>query len=538
VTVAVTDHLTRASQEVRLAEPGSRAGDRRWGAAGLLLAVVVATAAWVPFLDRPLSPDESGFLLLAQHWHHGTSLYGDYWVDRPPLLLWLFSLAGHLGPTRVTAVGVIAPGVKVLGAAASGAAVLLTGVLARQLAPHSPWSRAAAVVLAAALLSSPLFGMPETNGEVLAVPFVLLGTLGAVVALRRPWGRRAVLLAAGAGASAMAAALVKQNVVDVFVFAAVAVVVSRRRVDRIRARVAGFAAGAAAVLGAAIAGAWVQGTSIAGLWDAIVVFRLDASGVIGSSASEATSQRMTRTLLAFFTSGAGVVLAVALVVATVAVLDRLLHDRRPDAPGATAPAPALAYPAVALVAWELGAAALGGSYWLHYLTGLVPGLVTAVALLGGTALPRTRSRRAATLAVAYTVVASAAVWLPHATAPVSVSSDAQVITYLREHARSADGVVVGFGHPDIVAGSGLSSPYEQLWSLPVRVRDPDLAQLQRVLAGPTAPRWVVVAGDSLETWGLDPTGTADAQRYLQRHYREDVTYGDWHIWQRQEGGAP
>ncbi|WP_296605151.1 hypothetical protein [Nocardioides sp.] len=536
--MAVTDHLTRATREVvRPTQQRTRVGDRRWATSGLLLAAVVAVAAWLPFLERPLSPDESGFLLLAQHWHHGSSLYGDYWVDRPPLLLWLFSLAGHLGPTHVTSVGVIAPGVKIMGAAASGAAVLLTGVLARQVAPRSRWSRTAAVVLAAALLSSPLLGMPETNGEVLAVPFVLLGTAGVVAALRRPWGRTAALLTAGAGASAMAGALVKQNVVDVFVFAAVAAVVLRHRVDRLRARMAGFAAGAVAVLGLALAGAWAQGTTVAGLWDAIVVFRLEASDVIGTSASEATSQRMTRTVLAFFTSGAGVVLAVTLVIATAAVLDRLLHDRRSDAPGVGGTTPSFASPAAALVAWELCAAVLGGSYWLHYLTGVVPGLVTVLALTGRSARPRTPARRAATLAVAYTLVAGVAVWAPHATAAVSVSSDAQVITYLREHAAPGDGVVVGFGHPDIVAGSGLSSPYEQLWSLPVRVRDPDLAQLQRVLAGPTAPRWVVVAGDSLETWGLDPAGTANAQRYLQRHYREDVTYGDWHIWQRQEGGA-
>lgn len=535
--MAVTDHLTRATREVvRPTEQRTRAGDRRWATSGPLLAAVVAVAAWLPFLGRPLSPDESGFLLLAQHWHHGSSLYGDYWVDRPPLLLWLFSLAGHLGPTHVTSVGVIAPGVKIMGAAASGAAVLLTGVLARQVAPRSRWSRTAAVVLAAALLSSPLLGMPETNGEVLAVPFVLLGTVGVVAALRRPWGRTAALLTAGAGASAMAGALVKQNVVDVFVFAAVAAVVLRHRVDRLRARMVGFAAGAAVVLGLALAGAWAQGTTVAGLWDAIVVFRLEASDVIGTSASEATSQRMTRTVLAFFTSGAGVVLAVTLVVATAAVLDRLLHDRRSDAPGVGDP-PSFASPAAALVAWELCAAVLGGSYWLHYLTGVVPGLVTVLALTGRSARPRTRARRAATLAVAYTLVAGVAVWAPHATAAASVSSDAQVITYLREHATPEDGVVIGFGHPDIVAGSGLSSPYEQLWSLPVRVRDPDLAQLQRVLAGPAAPRWVVVAGDSLETWGLDPAGTANAQRYLQRHYREDETYGDWHIWQRQEGGA-
>jgi hypothetical protein len=39
-----------------------------------------------------------------------------------------------------------------------------------------------------------------------------------------------------------------------------------------------------------------------------------------------------------------------------------------------------------------------------------------------------------------------------------------------------------------------------------------------------------VAGDSLDTWGLD---AVRAQEYLQRHYVELVSYGDWHIWRRQ-----
>jgi hypothetical protein len=191
----------------------------------------------------------------------------------------------------------------------------------------------------------------------------------------------------------------------------------------------------------------------------------------------------------------------------------------------------------ALVAWELCGVALGGSYWIHYLTGLVPGLVAALALTVGAVRPGGWSWRALVLAVAYTAAASVAVWAHQVTAPVPLSSDAQVMTYLRGHARPTDGVVVGFGHPDIVAGSGLTSPYEHLWSLPVRVRDPRLAELRRVMVGPTAPRWVVVSGDTLDTWGLDPAGAAEAQKVLQRHWTERATYGDWHVWQRQGGGS-
>lgn len=502
----------------------------------MLFAALASTAVWLPFLHRPLTSDESGFLLLAQHWSRGHSLYGDYWVDRPPLLLWLFDVASHLSPTTTTAVGVTAPAVKVLGAAASGASVLLVGVLGRQVAPGSRWAGRTAVVLVVALLSSPLFGMPETDGEVLAVPFVILGLVCLVAALRRPRGGRTLVFAASAGASGMAAALVKQNVIDVFVFAVVLVVLSRGRVERQRQRVAGFAAGAAGMLAAAVAGAWAHGTSTGGLWDAIVVFRLQASAVIGSSASDTTRQRMTALIVAFLTSGA----ALVLVVSAAAVLTRTVRTRRqvtsaPARPDSGSANPAairvestevLVWPVVALVLWELCGVVLGGSYWRHYLTGLLPGLVLLVAI----ARPRRWSRRVLTVAVAYTAAASLAVWVHQVATPAAVSSDAQVMSYLREHAQSSDGVVVGFGHPDIVAGSGLHSPYEHLWSLPVRVRDPRLEELQGVLAGPSAPRWLVVAGDSLGTWGVDAD---QAQQYLERHYVEQVSYGDWHIWRRQ-----
>jgi hypothetical protein len=333
----------------------------------------------------------------------------------------------------------------------------------------------------------------------------------------------------------MAAALVKQNVLDVFVFAVVVVVLSRAGVDRLGGRVAAFAAGAAGVLVAAVAGAWAQGTSAGGLWDAIVVFRIQAWGVIGSSASAATRQRMTGLVVAFVASGAGLVLMVAAAV----ILTRVVRARRQATPASAVPAPAspgaatpvestevLAWPVVALVVWELCGVVLGGSYWRHYLTGLVPGLVVMV----GITRPGAWSRRVLTVALAYTAAASSAVWVHQVATPPAVSTDAQVMSYLRRHAQPSDGLVVGFGHPDIVAGSGLQSPYAYLWSLPVRVRDPGLEELQSVLAERSAPRWLVVAGDSLDTWGLD---AVRAQQYLQRHYVELVSYGDWHIWRRQ-----
>ncbi len=491
------------------------------------LAAAVAVAAWLPFLRVPLSPDEGGFLLLARQWSPGSSLYGDYWVDRPPLLLWLYGLAGRLGEGTYSHGALTAPSVKLLGAAACAAAVVLAGVLAHLLAPGRPWPRRATLLAAVALLSTPLLGMPETNGEVLAVPLVLLGVVCLVASTRRPWGGRAIALTVAAGAAAVGAALVKQNVVDVFVFAVVLLVAARRQLRHRLLRIAAFAAGTLGLLAVVLAAAARQGTSPAGLWDAVVVFRLQASSVISGGASTATGQRAFHVLLAGLASGA----LVLLLVAAFAALRASRSGRPPLREQPEPPVPlhrALVWSAVAMAAWEVCGVALGGSYWFHYLTGLVPGALVLVAL----ARPRRPGLTVLTAALSYVVLASAVVWGAHVARPAPVSDQARVGAYLRAHARPTDGVVVAFGHPDIVASSGLHSPYEYLWSLPVRVRDPQLRQLGEVLGSADAPRWVVVSGNGLDSWGLQPK---QAQSVLRRHYVEGVTYGDWHVWRLRAG---
>src|SRR4029077_9507232 len=84
--------------------PGTRASTflpRRTWVPGAVLAAGAATVVLrLPFVAAPLSPDEGGFLVLARQWHvagPGGSLYGSYWVDRPPLLVATFQLADALG---------------------------------------------------------------------------------------------------------------------------------------------------------------------------------------------------------------------------------------------------------------------------------------------------------------------------------------------------------------------------------------------------------------------------------------------------------
>ncbi|MFL6060067.1 MAG: hypothetical protein ACJ72E_02455, partial [Marmoricola sp.] len=56
------------------------------------------------------APDEGGFLVVASQWHSGgTTLYGHYWVDRPPVLITIFGLAHVLdGLLALRLLGILA----------------------------------------------------------------------------------------------------------------------------------------------------------------------------------------------------------------------------------------------------------------------------------------------------------------------------------------------------------------------------------------------------------------------------------------------
>ena len=183
-----------------------------WGV--VLVLVAGSVAARLPFLATPLSPDEGGFLMVAAQWSPGTSLYGDYWVDRPPLMIGLFQLADLGG-------GAVA--LRLMGIAAVVVSVLLAAIVGRAVAPARPSAAVATAATAAVFLSSPLFGASEVDGELLAVPFVLAGIIAVLRATRSrtPYPRLAWWAAAGVAATAAAA--IKQDMLEVFVAAAASI---------------------------------------------------------------------------------------------------------------------------------------------------------------------------------------------------------------------------------------------------------------------------------------------------------------------------
>ncbi len=470
----------------------------------------------LPFAGLPLGPDEGGLLLVGSQWGPGTSLYGDYWVDRPPLLIGFFGLADHLGGTvalRVLGAGLVA--ISVLLAGRIGAHAVAGGRGTR-------WAPALTALLTATLLVSPLVDALEVNGELIALPAILLSIerLLRAQTATSPWARSQLLLTAGIAAAA--AVLVKQNEVDALLL--IALLAARTAYRRgPRAALSDIAVPAAgALLGAALALGFAasRGTSLAGLWEAVVTFRLHASAVISGSASDATSIRLDRLLLSLAVTGAPVIIGLLIV--------RL--RRRHERSGVD-----LRVPALVLLTWECIAVLAGGSYWLHYLILLIPGLVLAVAAIcaapsatpdpvpGRQPAPRSSVVVPGDLLAALSyVVAAALVATVAVAARTSGAYHADpLVSWLSTHQQPGDTAVVAYGHPDILRASGMASPYPELWSLPVRVRDPDLKALTAVLAGASRPDWVITTGDSLAGWGIDPT-TAQVELGLRYRYVGDI----------------
>lgn len=211
--------------------------------------MTITVVSRLPLLDLPAWPDEAGFLTVAAGWHlgdvHASSLYGPYWVDRPPVLITLFGLADVLGGLG---------SLRLLGALAAAVAVLGVASIARSVA--GPRAAAWAAVTGAALLSTPFHWSFMVDGELLAAPFVACG-IALVVRGGTTEGLRSLLLYGAGGAAAVAALLTKQNMADVFVF--VAALVTMRVLSRsvglglALTHVAAFAAGAVG-FGAVVAG--------------------------------------------------------------------------------------------------------------------------------------------------------------------------------------------------------------------------------------------------------------------------------------------
>ena len=121
------------------------------------LALLAALALRLLYVTLPLGIDEGGVAVVARAWGTGGgSIYGAYWLDRPPLLVALYKVGIVAGPL----------GIRGLGALAALSLVAATTTVA-QLVAGDPAARVAAL-LAAVLASSVAIGAVFTPAELLA----------------------------------------------------------------------------------------------------------------------------------------------------------------------------------------------------------------------------------------------------------------------------------------------------------------------------------------------------------------------------------
>jgi len=473
----------------------------------VVLVAAVGALLRVPFLTKALSSDEAGFLRVAGQWSPGHSLYGSYWVDRPPLLIGIYQLADLLGG---------AVPLRLLGIVALLVSTFVAAALAR-LVTTWEWAPPLVAAAPAVLMSDVLFGATEVDGELLSVPFVLAGVYAVLRALADvdPPSRRRLWWVAG-GVLGVGAAGVKQSMVEVFVAAGVGVLwlLVRRTWRPAVEAVAAFAVGAAACGGVILVWASARGTRPGPLFEAVVTFRGQAAEIIRNEASAATHERAMELLLAFVSSAAWLL-------GLLAVVSAVLWWRRRDGSPPKEPFVPLGWITAALMTWETVGAVGGGSYWLHYLIGTVPGSTLIVAAVARAHLVRIRWI-GAVYGCIMAIAIPATIVHHHQTA---ADQEQQVAAYLRTHAQPGESAVVAFGHANLLEGTGLSDPYVHLWSLPVRVRDPRLVEFTRVLRD-ERPTWVVVAGPEIDTWAID---AHRANAFLQRHYRDVTEIDGWHL---------
>ncbi len=429
---------------------------------------VAATTAFVlrlPGLTRPIRADEAGFLLVARAWDPGgASVYGPYFVDRPPLLVATYGWSDALGgPLFIRVVGAVACVLLVV-AAANVARLVASETAAR-------WT----AVAVAAITTNVAINAVAVKGELLALPFLMGSLWLALLAVRD----KAWLPALGGGLLAGLALGFKQNLVGGIVFTAVLFIASAlagrlRPAELVRLALAATA-GAFIPVAGTVLWAVVAGVDLDALWYAVYGFRFDAAGVLASGGAE--SETIRAALLVVSALGAGMLLVIG------GFVVHIRGEWEDDAPLTAAIAAMLLVDVVGLV--------LGGSFWRDYLFPLLPATALCAALLARRHGRRGVAMRAVISAAALSTAVLLVGWVGFQALGMQEFDEVDTGRALREAAAPGDTLVVFGGRADLQLTSELPSPYDQLWSLPMRTLDPDLTDLEAVVTGPDAPTWLV-----------------------------------------------
>ncbi|WP_067437379.1 hypothetical protein [Nocardioides jensenii] len=469
---------------------------------------VLAMLLRFPGMLWPIRPDEAGFTLVARAWHpQPDSLYGTYWVDRPPPLIALIKLSDWIGGPLFIRV-IAALGCALLVVAAARTAYLVSGERAAR------WT----AVATAAVTTNTMIDSVAAKGEILGIPIVVTSFWLALEALRvlDASPRKGMLLAGGAGLLGMLAIGLKQNMATGLAFGGVVLLTSAVRKEiswPAFGRLAGAALlGAAIPLGLTIGWCLATGVHLETLWYAVYGFRSHALDVISNEEAGAPLGRARQLAIIFVATGMAFVVAWFLI--------NIKHAWRTH--------PAVTLAAVAVLVVDGTGVILGGSYWRPYLLGIVPTVVLCAALVVGAPGLRGRITRLLVALTAVSCLVSTVGWVAKSTSGAEPPTEIYTGQAIKRVSEPGDTIVVYGGRADIVFASGLSSPYEHLWSLPMRGNDPKLEELIGLLDSDKAPTWFVGWVD-FDSW--NGVGQPALEAMLAQHYeRHGEACGDHPIW--------
>ncbi len=431
------------------------------------LAALAAFLVRLPGLGRPLQADESGFLLVARNWSPAPdSVYGPLFVARPPPLIALIRAADAVaGPYALRVIGALGCAVLVLLAAAT-ARLIADDLTAR-------WTALAV----AALCANPLIDVVAVKGELLALPLLMLGVWSALVAVRRD----APAWALGSGLAGGLAIGLKQNLGGSLVFALVLVVataVSQRGPGELRRAatlVVALAAGALVPVAATLEWAVATGVGLDTLWYTVAGFRAETATVLSSGAGWGSGRRAAALALA--------ALAVGVIPAVGGFLVHLRAEWREDGP--------LAAAVLAMIALDVAGLVAGGDYWKDYLFPLLVPTALCAAVLARRRSARGLAMRAVVLGMVISSIVSIGWWVWENANGTPGDDEARTGSAIAEAAETGDTLTVFGGQADLQYASGLDPVYPYLWTLQMRVRDPDFRDLEALLRSDEAPEWLV-----------------------------------------------
>ena len=130
----------------------------------------------------------------------------------------------------------------------------------------------------------------------------------------------------------------------------------------------------------------------------------------------------------------------------------------------------------AMLVVDIAGLVLGGSFWRDYLFPLLPATALCAALLARRRSKRGVAMRAVIAAAAASTLLLLAGWAGYQALGLQEFDEVDTGEALHEVAEPGDTLVVFGGRADLQLTSGMASPYEHLWSLPMRTIDPELGR--------------------------------------------------------------